>query len=86
MELTMTNSFGFCELNQNELENTDGGLIIEIISSVNFIAYAVDTYNYYKETKYVTSYNETVTANNRYDLVKPNPSKPQLNPFYIFTR
>lgn len=86
MELTITNSFGFCELDQNELENTDGGLVFEIISTVSLVAYAVDTYNYYKETKYVASYNDTVTANNRYDLVKSNPSKPQLSSFYIFTR
>ena len=49
--------------------------------------YAVDMYNYYKDTKYTASYNETVIAGGRNDLVKESPSKPpQFSIFYMFTR
>lgn len=31
MELTMTNNFGFCELNENEMMMVDGGVKVEPI-------------------------------------------------------
>lgn len=33
MELTMTNSFGFCELNENEMMMVDGGSAVGIASA-----------------------------------------------------
>ena len=80
MEMVLKN--GFCEMEQNEMLEVDGGLIMELGS----FAYGIDMYNYYKETKYVASYNDTVVAAGRGDLVKPNPAMPTYNPLYIFTR
>lgn len=69
-------------MSNEELNGVDGGLIPQISA----IAYAVDMYDYYKETKYVASYNDTVVEAGYYDMVKPNPTKPEYNPLYIFTR
>ena len=81
MENVMTN--GFCELNEQEMINFDGGGFIDM----SCMMYAVDMYNYYKDTKYTASYNETVIAGGRNDLVKESPSKPpQFSIFYMFTR
>ena len=35
MELTMTNSFGFCELNENELMMVDGGGWNDVFDKIN---------------------------------------------------
>lgn len=70
------------EMNNEELAVIEGGLIPELSS----IAYLADVYGYYRETKYVASYNDNVVAAGHYDMVKESPSMPEYNVFYIFTR
>ncbi len=72
----------FSEISVDEMREVEGG----ILNIINTTVYVVDLYNYYKETKYVTSYNETVIGAGHYDLVKPNPTMPEYNGLYVFTR
>ena len=79
MELTMTNSFGFCELNEQETMAVDGGSIV--IFPINYPAVRIGMYlgqmiAYNVKVSEINGYNETVTSNNRPDLVKPYPPKP----------
>ncbi len=83
MELTMTK--GFCELNENEKYETDGGLLA-LYSFVNSTVYCYDYYNYRKEVNYVNGYNITVADAGRSDLAKPSPEEPKYSPFYVFKR
>ena len=81
----MTDNF-LVVLNNDELSEVDGGLIIPSLAPASTVAYAVDMYEYYRESKYVTSFNETVVEAGHYDLVKPSPTRPEYNPLYILTR
>lgn len=75
MELTMTNSFGFCEMSETEMMATDGGSII-LNPSVRFSIYVSKMIAYNIAVSEINGYNNTVTNNDRPDLVKPYPPKP----------
>lgn len=79
MELTMTNTFSFRELNENEIMEIDGGSVV--IFPINYTAVRLGRYvgqmiAYNVKVSEINGYNETVTSNNRPDLVKPYPPKP----------
>ncbi len=77
---------GFCELNEKELSETDGGVIGAIIVAgvciglgyVNYrtCQYIANTADYEQAVSGINAYNQTVTSGGRPDLVKPYPDKP----------
>lgn len=71
------------ELDEQMLNDVDGG---SLLLAMNNMVYAADVYGYYKEAKYVVTYNATVAEAGRYDLVKPTPTMPQYSLVYMFTR
>lgn len=78
MELTMTNTFSFRELNENEIMEIDGGSVV--IFPINYPTVRIGMYlgqmiAYNVKVSEINGYNETVTSNNRPDLVKPYPPK-----------
>ena len=68
--------FTFSEINEEELMNTDGGLILINPVIVRTAAYLVNCYNYNMQVSEINGYNDTVTSNGRPDLVKSYPEKP----------
>ncbi len=79
MELTMTNSFGFCELDENEKNQIDGGLLFITPNyfGIRTGIYIVRTYNYNMQVSYINGYNDTVVGAGRPDLIKSYPEKPR---------
>ncbi len=77
---------GFCELNEQQICEIDGGLLLEVYSLVNSTVYLYDYYNYRKEVNFISGYNTTVANAGRYDLAKPSPEEPKYSIFYIFNR
>ena len=81
MELTMTNNFGFCELNEQETMAVDGGGLWIYPIYPSYLAtrtaiYIVNKYNYNIAVAQINGYNDTVTANGHPELVKSYPEKP----------
>lgn len=84
MELTMTK--GFCELNEKELAETDGGfigtiIVVGVCVGVGYVNYRTCQYianyaTYEQDVSRINTYNQTVTSNNRPDLVRSYPEKP----------
>ena len=75
MEMVLSN--GFCEMDQEEVISTDGGLII----LPQYIGYRTGVYlrnliEYNMQVAEINGYNDTVTSNGRADLVKSYPEKP----------
>lgn len=79
MELTMTNNFGFCELNENEKNQIDGGFFptVPIYLGVRTGIYLGNMYNYNMQVSSINGYNDTVISAGRSDLVKSYPEKPR---------
>ncbi|MBQ5318900.1 MAG: hypothetical protein J6K17_07380 [Oscillospiraceae bacterium] len=81
MELTMINSFGFCELNEQETRAVDGGGLWIQPNYTLYLAnrtarYIVNTYNYNMAVSQINGYNDTVTASGHSELIKSYPEKP----------